>query len=91
MDGSGINLTDINGNNITMSSAGVNINGVLITQAGVMTTPKTITAGGDITSGAGNSMDTHTHQIAQTMSITGASTSGPTAITATTTPPVPGI
>lgn len=91
MDGSGINLTDINGNNITMSSAGVNINGVLITQVGVMTTPKTITAGGDITSGAGNSMDTHTHQIAQTMSITGASTSGPTAITATTTPPVPGI
>jgi len=93
MNGSGINLTDINGNNITMSSAGVNINGVLITQAGVMTTPSTvttggaITSGGDVTSSSGKTLDTHTHEIAQTLSITGASTSGPTAITATTTPP----
>lgn len=93
MNGSGINLTDINGNNITMSSAGVNINGVLITQSGVMTTPSTvttggaITSGGDVTSSSGKTLDTHTHEIAQTLSITGASTSGPTAITATTTPP----
>lgn len=88
MDGSGITLTDINGNTISMTAAGVNINGVLITQDGTMTTPSTITAGGDITSGTGKTLDTHTHQIAQTMSITGASTSGPTAITATTTPPI---
>jgi len=99
MDGSGINLTDINGNNITMAASGVNINGVLITQAGVVTTPATvttggaltaggaITSGGDVTSSSGKTLDTHTHEIAQTLSITGASTSGPTAITATTTPP----
>ena len=93
MDGSGIKLTDINGNNITMGVSGVNINGVLITQAGVMTTPSTvttggaITSGGDVTSSSGKTLDTHTHGIAQTLSITGASTSGPTAITATTTPP----
>lgn len=94
MSGSGITLTDINGNTISMTAAGININGVLITQDGTMTTPSTvttggaITAGGDITSGTGKTLDTHTHQIAQTMSITGASTSGPTAITATTTPPI---
>lgn len=61
---------------------------------GAVTTGATITSGGNITSGgdvissSGKTLDTHTHQIAQTMSITGASTSGPTAIVATTTPPM---
>ena len=85
MDGSGINLTDINGNNITMSSAGVNINGVLITQAGVMTTPSTITAGDDITSGIGTSLDAHTHGVT-----TAVSTSSPAPTGSwPTTPPIP--
>lgn len=85
MNGSGINLTDINGNNITMSSAGVNINGVLITQAGVMTTPSTITAGGDITSGIGTSLDAHTHGVT-----TAVSTSSPAPTGSwPTTPPIP--
>lgn len=93
MNASGNTITDAFGNSISTAAGGITINGVLITQAGVVTTPGAVTtggaltAGGDITSGTGKTLDTHTHQIAQTMSITGASTSGPTAIVATTTPP----
>ena len=58
---SGINITDKNGNNITMESGGINLNGVVITQNGTMTTPSTITAGADIISGTGKTMDTHVH------------------------------
>lgn len=61
MEASGISLTDKNGNNIKMSSAGVDINGVLITKSGAMTTPSTIVAGDDITSGTGKTLDTHVH------------------------------
>lgn len=79
MDGSGITLTDINGNTISMTAAGVNINGVLITQDGTMTTPSTITAGGDITSGTGKTLDTHVHSFPYM--------AGSSAATGTTNPP----
>lgn len=78
-DSSGINLTDKNGNSIKMSSTGVDINGVLITTAGVMTTPDTITAGGDITSGTGKTLDTHVHSFPYK--------AGSSAATGTTNPP----
>ena len=91
MDGSGIKLTDINGNNITMGASGVNINGVLITQAGVVTTPSTvttggaITAGGDVISAAGNTLDTHKHGVT-----TAVATSSPAPTGSwPTTPPIP--
>ena len=63
LNSNGINLTDKNGNNIIMGGSGINLNGVIITQDGTMTTPSTITAGGDITSGSGKTLDTHRHEV----------------------------
>lgn len=79
---SGINLTDKNGNNIIMGGSGINLNGVIITQDGTMTTPSTITAGGDITSGSGKTLDTHKHEVPGAGALV-----PPPAPTPTTTPP----
>ena len=79
---SGINLTDKNGNNIIMDGSGINLNGVIITQDGTMTTPSTITAGGDITSGSGKTLDTHMHEVPGAAALV-----PPPAPTPTTTPP----
>lgn len=59
LDGTGIAITDKNGNSIAMTSAGINLNGMIIDSSGNVTTPGSITSG----SGGADSvtLQHHTH------------------------------